>query len=787
MLVWVFQLLIARFMTPLPGVTEPPSNENFQAHSCRRGQRVEDLKFFDKWTDPATPLPDLLSGFVSDFATKELGSLAGNQIAQFQVARQRIADFLQQWEDLGHTASTMLWSAIQKAGGPVTGLLNFLRQTNGLDDAGLKALIETELGKTGFLSNPIGQWLEAVTANDVLSLLNSSPLLGKVRSTAQMVLSIADGKVLDNLVQFVDKKLHIADVEKIVSEADFNNLDPWLKSKLAAFLGKPQALIADLDKIRAAAKAVRDKATALYQAAIKALNNTYTAALHYTYAKTTTSTALVDVSFDFNMNPSVGAFMKLAIQGDFTDLLLATNPGITLKSATLTHGVKRQSHVQVVLPYFSDTIDHINNSLVTMNVVEDKGRLFVYDLKATDQVVRAGKWSSTLTLTGKFTVGAGVRVFVTDAELSDSMTFSYNFRQSLKSARDVQLENVLQPLVDPYFHTQFGGPEAPEKASLHEWIGILDNRSTDLSKTGSGSLGNVLLSLDVSLPGKAVAAWFNAPADKHSPIYLQMSQNIQVALRRYTQFAYFNDPARYHDIAAVPPIFVYGCLPVSTDLFPGQLYFDFEDSAERQKMVLSQQTADKLMLRVSGIRDVLRDSDKFKSDAGFYDPHSLNDPLNTALSSPVLHSLLFTEAETIQHAQDAAMNLAAFSAEVGRDPQEAIQALTDFGAKITDAFNKGLGSLIPRLDELSSMIFLEAARAFDPVGSKHSAHGAPGHDSSKVVDSGNGGRRFLEWHRTGCIGHRSGTAGYRATVSYADILVQKCPRKVAFGPAWGTE
>ena len=44
-----------------------------------------------------------------------------------------------------------------------------------------------------------------------------------------------------------------------------------------------------------------------------------------------------------------------------------------------------------------------------MNVVEDKGRLFVYDLQSKDTLIRAHKWASNLTITGKVSAGAGVR------------------------------------------------------------------------------------------------------------------------------------------------------------------------------------------------------------------------------------------------------------------------------------------------------------------------------------------------------------------------------------------
>jgi len=724
---WSFAFDASVGVTGSTGVLLPAQIDDFvdAVFGVRGAQVVEDLKEFDKWGDPAVSLPDLLSGFVSDFATKELGSLAGGEIQRYEEARKRIADFLQQWDNLGHTTSTMLWSAIQKASGPVAELLDFLQKTNGFDDATLKTLIEGELAKAGFSSNPIGQWLESVAATDVLSMLNSGPLLAKVRMAAQNVLAIANGKVLDNLVRFVGQKLNISDVEKTVNEADFNKLDPWLKGKLAKFLGQQQVLFADLNQIRATAKAIRDKASELYQQATKALNNIYTTAFHYTYSKTTMSTALVDVSFDFAKNPGVGAFLKMAIQGDFKDLLLATNPGITMKSAALTHGVTRQSHIQIALPYFNDTIDHINQALASMNVAEDNGRLFIYDLRAKDSVVRAHKWASNLTLTGKMSEAVGVHAFITNAEVADSMTFVYSFRHAAKDLRDVELEEQLHPLIAPYFPKAFGGSAAPDVASLHEWIGDLDNQASKINGTRTGDLGSLLFSLDVSLPGKVVTAWLNAPTEPKANAYFEMSRNIQRVLRRFTQYCYFSNPAHYANINAAPAVFVYGCLPISTNIrlndndtvdldLTDRTYWDFESDEERHAMVFAAPTKIAVAVRMAGIQRVLRDSARLKNSAQFYDPASLEDKLQVAFQSSIFKGLLFTEKQTIDHATKAAVNLAKYRATAGTDPEQAMQALEDFGNKITNALNDGLGSLIQNLQEFSGMIFLEAARALDP-------------------------------------------------------------------------
>ena len=142
---WDFAFNTRVGVTGSTGALLPSQIDDFIAavFGVHGAQVVEDLKLFDKWTDPNTPLPDLLAGFVSDFVTKELRSHLGTEIQKYQAARQRIADFLKQWKDLGHSTATLLWSEVQKSGGPAAGVLDFLKQANGLDDAGLSRLIAT--------------------------------------------------------------------------------------------------------------------------------------------------------------------------------------------------------------------------------------------------------------------------------------------------------------------------------------------------------------------------------------------------------------------------------------------------------------------------------------------------------------------------------------------------------------------------------------------------------------------------------------------------------------------
>ena len=217
---WRFALNATVGVTGTTGRLLPAQLDAFLAavFGVHGPQLVEDLRLFDRWTDPNTTLPQFFAGYVSDFVTDELRNFAGTETEKYQEARRRIAAFLDQWNDLPHTVSTMLWSAVQKAGGPVAELLDFLQKTDGLSDAGLRQAIEAALSRSGFASTPLGQWLEAAAGNDVLSLLGDAIPRAQLRSAAQAVLAIMNGQVLYHLVQFANEKLSMLKVEQIVDD-----------------------------------------------------------------------------------------------------------------------------------------------------------------------------------------------------------------------------------------------------------------------------------------------------------------------------------------------------------------------------------------------------------------------------------------------------------------------------------------------------------------------------------------------------------------------------------------
>lgn len=720
----------------LPGELDDFIAAVFGVHGA---QVVADLRTFRDWVNPAVPLPQKFAGFVSQYVTNQLATNLGTEIQKFEEARQRVQKFLDDWDNLGHRVSTVIWSIIRKGGQPAADFETVLRGLATGQNDDIKALVVQALSDVEFFRSPTGQWLESIITGNLLGAALNAKALQDVRTGAQQVLKVLDGGVVTELVHFVDTKLKIDQVKNIVNQAQFANLEPWLTDRLTKFLGKTFDFT-QVEQVRKVLFTLDQRAQELYTQALKALTNTYGASLAFTYSSATTKTALVDVTLDFQQNPGLGSVLRDAINGNFNELLLTPLPGVTLTQARLTHGIERRSHLELNLPHFNATVDKLTNSLAS--VQEDAGRLLVYELNADDTMVARRKWQGTVSMTAKIAVQAGsqVNLFLTNEQLADGMTYSARFQQVFPQMRTQQIQTVVQPLIQPYFPHSFGSSIEPKRASLAEWAMDLDKHADATQDNGTGMLGNTLLTLDVSLPGKVVAAWLNAPADAKDPAYMRMSRNIQRAMRRLIPYCYFDDPGRYVDRSAIrgsaAALMVYQCLPASTAIKfsdgkvtldqASDTYWEFNDQRfdnqnERFAMVFHPFTAAALVRLVGTIQPLLMQIPNLRGFASDFDGSRISAFQGQAYSQLghdiLTQSLLFSEAETITHCIAAGQAMAKFSAQSGKDPEAALEGLANAGDKLTSTFNSKLNGTLfggRSFRELASLVFLEAAKAFDP-------------------------------------------------------------------------
>jgi hypothetical protein len=703
-------------------------------------QIIEDLNLIRQWTDPNQNLPDLLSALSINYAKELLQETTGiDPQALFNEAKSKLVGFIDLWNQLPHDVATRLWKIVGNEidlnvlRTNLTEIRDIAQKIATANQDTVKGILANVLKNVSFFQAPAGQWLESAASGRILTALtslNEFKQLQKVAQTTSDILTknVVSGDPVDSVLvklqQYVSQRLNLNNVEKIIDQASFNKADEWLKAKLSAFLGKELDLTA-VNQIRETINTLLAKGPAFYAKAVKALNSKYNFQFAYTYQSATTNTALLDIVFDFSQ-ADVAASLKQALSGNYDTLLVEQTQGVSLNQAVLTHEIKRNSHLEVNLPYYNSTIDHINQSLAKLNVTdEDEGRLLIYELDADDIVTVKNKRDSRLAIGGYLKVASNeVRVYSTDA-----LNYSYSFKQVKQNMKREDLQFQFKPYVDTYFPTTFQST-GNGTGSFATLIGDLDRAIDQVEPNGTDNFGNTLISLQVSLPSVVASAWLKAPQDKNSPVYMDMSRQLQVKLKQLIPYYYFQNVKKYSDISPATVLLVYAALPISTsaklagDKFTintdTDVYWEFSASQFRRAMVNHPRTLAKLSADLVRVNELLL-AYGMGGTAGFFTPNRAENLQNEATqgtNDALLRSLLFVEADIVRGAYNAALKLATdFVPNAGSEPSEAIDALSEFGAEITDTFNNSLKSLFggDLIRPLGSMVFIEAATAFDPT------------------------------------------------------------------------
>jgi hypothetical protein len=734
---WEFALNARVGVTGKTGRLLPEDVEDLVAgvFGLHGAQLVKDLQMFRQWTDLSVPLPDLFAGFALSYASSRLAGYAGDQVARMGIVRARILEFLDRWSELPYQVGSLLWSELRRNGGKSDPEFRAVLQSlAGASDAEIGRTIEESLQNPAFLDTIAGRWLESAVDGDLLAAFEGGEIAGAVGRAAASTVTILDGKVLAELAGYSNRSLCLDRVREVVDLASLESLEPWLKEKLSRFLGEKLSL-EGLDPIHRTIAFFEGEAQRIFESALDALTDTYSVSFEAAYSRSDTKTALLDVCFDFSRTPDLTDLLKNVIEGDWGSVLLTTRPGTSLRKAMLTHAVKRQSKVEINLPYFTTSVSRMANVLARMDVVEQDGRVFAYELGARDEIKAQHRWRSNLAISGKVIADAGgsVRIFAKPEELDKAATYSYVFRMALPSIRTSQLCRHLLPLVSNYLPRWLEDVQSGGSAALRAWADDLEAHACQVESRRPGFLGNTLLSLSVSLPGRVVAAWRESPENGRDPRYMEMSRAMQRTLRRIIPMCYFQDPHRFvgAESRIAAQFLVYQALPVSTSiLLRGEevqldtdedLYWDYRDDAARRAMIFNRATGDALLERIEQVRKLLLETDGLERYAEEYSRRNMDrlremafDPAGSGL---LCRSILFAEAQAIRHAREAGRALARFTKSAGADPAEALESMAGFGRKVAETFNSSLSDLFrgqgPNIRELGSLLFLEAARALD--------------------------------------------------------------------------
>jgi hypothetical protein len=395
-------------------------------------------------------------------------------------------------------------------------------------------------------------------------------------------------------------------------------------------------------------------------------------------------------------------------------------PGVRLGQAVLTHEIKRQTHLELSMPFAKVEMDHVNSSLAKAEAVDsERGRIVIYDLHAEDLKTAKGKFSSRLTLNARFVQGAA-RVFD-----EQSMTHAYSFRQAVPKMR----RRVLEAQLGAYAATYFPGTFGTGEASFSTWVSDLDRTVDKVLNNGPDNFGNTLMSLEVTAPARLVGAWAAAPESAKAEEYFAMSKTVQTQLRRLIPLSYFQDLTKLNHRVPSAALLVYSSLPPASGIdvengrivrFDGtsDVYPDIDTSGNLEALARHSLTVAMLTSRLAMVHDVLTHTDGMAGVAKDYDPGKAGQIINSALTTDNgladLQALLIVERGVIRKAHAAGPKIAAFL--TARKPADALKHLAEFGADVTDAFNSSIGGLFNgrELRQFGTLVVLEAARAFDP-------------------------------------------------------------------------
>lgn len=663
------------------------------------------LKDFEKFLDPDAKLENLISeelvGYARDLVKKVTGI---DPVAAAEEAIEKFKQLIAKWHELPHEIDALIYGFLSKSV-DLKGLKTFLAKITEFADDPKKIAAEITKNLQGdFFNSPTGKWLTAVSEQGLVSLLaNIETEREKLVGLAEKTLGLLDGgaveQMLKELQKWIDEKLHL---DKIVNL----NPDEWLKKRLADFLGKQTVVMDELRQIRDAINKLREKSAEFYKKGYDALMAKYTFEVHYAFHRTTHKDSLIDITLDFS-----GANLKSAetclaevLDGDFSRLLSEKINCLTINKAVFTHEIKRTTHLDVGLPYYKAFVDHINEAAASGKIVERDGdRLWVFSLSAVD-ILKKRRSLSKLSIEAELTESSEVRKFS-----EESYKTSYKFQYAKKGAKREYLKTRYKLAVDEYLRSAV--------PSYSDYLDELDRYLDNFGLPGANKFGNLLTSLEVSIPGKVISAWKNLPENPDDIFYQKMSFAVQRRLRQWIPVAYIEDEDKYNDTDDIYPLLVYMSLPLFAkqmdpndhDDVDNRVYYWDYDKNSVQKQVFESHCRSKLLSEVlPKVREATTNPayDNSKIDR-IKDFNASKFETLCGLEKNIIKSIAKTSKAYLD-----------FRHTPVTDPEKKIKALAEFGKEFTDTFNDDLGHIFytPKgaLRPLGLILIKDISELLDP-------------------------------------------------------------------------
>jgi len=684
-------------------------------------QVLQDLQ---KWTDPSTDLGQKLAGLGSQSALDLLKNTTGvDPAAEFDKAKQVLANALNTWTSLPDQLSSMLWKFLGKNLGNAAenDFKSFLTALSQTDPDKRAAAFAQALQSATFGDTPQGQFLEAVADQGLLALGDN---LGPVSTLAGKALDLLNGGIIAKLQTFIDQKLDLDQIRKAVSDTDFANIEQWLQARLGNFLDKTIGLD-DLKDIQKAITTLDTKIAGYYKTGIQALTKHYSATFAATYQSTTTDTALIDVIFNLAENSAAALFGEIMSQSKLDRLLTQQTKGVILNQAKLTHEIKRQSTVDLDMPFFDFTSTHVNDAMVSLTAEDHAGRVLLYQLSSSDKVTVANRAASQLSVLASLNVAGGTPQFDTSGSIA------YELLLAQAGMRPLDLESRTTAFIHQYLAGLFGGGDA----SLRTFYTDLDHAITAATKNTTNQLGDMAVSMQLSMKSSVLAGWFQPRSSSQlRSDQMRLSRALQAAWKSALPALFFQELGQYEFKEAVAALLVWTSLPISTSIAfndptvqfntDQDVMWDFASVDLRRAVARDSHSVAALAGKLHSIQAQL--SEAGNSNADFFDPSRAGQFIEMALNptgDSYYSGLLYTESQLVRGAASALQAICAAESTAATTPSQAIRALANFAADVTDTFNQRVSSLYSGMQGrvIGPMLLVEASKALGSTGAQPSA------------------------------------------------------------------
>lgn len=309
-------------------------------------------------------------------------------------------------------------------------------------------------------------------------------------------------------------------------------------------------------------------------------------------------------------------------------------------------------------------------------------------------------------------------------QLDATGSIAYEMRQVKMDMRPLDLEARTTAFIHQYLGGLFSGGDT----SIRSFYTDLDNALTVATHNQSNHLGDMAVSMQLSLQAAVLCGWFQLrSASQLHADQMRLSLALQGVWKNLLPALYFQDLSQYQFSESVAALLVWSSLPISTSIdfdnpsikrfnTDKDVFWDWPDVDLRRAVTLDTHTIATLAGRLSEIRGQILTAGSGNAD--FFAPSMAVRFVEMALNAAgdrLFGSLLFTEAELVRGATDALKQVSAGLAATDAAPTHAIKTLAKFAGALTDTSNQHVSTVYSGMSGrvVGPTLLVESSRALN--------------------------------------------------------------------------